>query len=442
MTPPCPRLPELPDDVAGVMRTLLRHGSQAYLVGGCVRDGLRGQPVHDYDIATDARPDRIQQWFPRTFATGLRHGTVTVWTGKRPVEVTTFRTESAYSDGRRPDRVTFTDDLAQDLARRDFTVNAMAADVSGRIIDPFGGLSDLAQKCLRAVGDARHRFAEDGLRIVRALRFVSQLGFTIEPQTLDAMHQEARRLRSVSSERLGQEMRRMVQTQWWLAWPLCSAGPWLTVYPHPWPKWQRAMREQTAAVGTTEAAKARFGQRWQTVLLDLGWQHQWAAVSAWMFWLSRLTGASADETVEAVRRFAWPKQVGRDVQDMMSLAAEDPVDWSDRAWREALFGRPAALVGWVCFVCDALSPVAGNRLAMFRDRLRTQPLHRLSELAVNGHDVAALGLRGEQVGSALRMLAEAVLQGEIENQRRPLLQWLTQRLPDLHASHREGGNLG
>src|SRR5688500_5357446 len=168
-----------PSDVSApaleVCRRLAAAGHQAHVVGGCVRDVLLGRPAKDWDVATSALPDDVQKIFRRTVPTGIAHGTITVLVGKDHVEVTTYRGEGAYSDARRPDHVVFGVTLEEDLARRDFTVNALAWDPIGRAVhDPFGGRADVAARVLRAVGAASARFAEDGLRIVRAVRFVAQ----------------------------------------------------------------------------------------------------------------------------------------------------------------------------------------------------------------------------------------------------------------------------
>ena len=159
----------IPGGVRACLDTLRRTGHAAYPVGGCVRDLLLGRTPGDFDVCTDARPERVMELFPHTVPTGLRHGTVTVRTEDGPVEVTTFRREAGYADGRHPDAVDFDATLAEDLARRDFTVNAMALSCRGELRDPFGGQADLAARLLRCVGDPRRRFREDALRILRAL---------------------------------------------------------------------------------------------------------------------------------------------------------------------------------------------------------------------------------------------------------------------------------
>ena len=193
-------------EVKFITDKLSAHGKRGWLVGGCVRDLLMGRPHADWDLATSALPDEVMKLFPRTIPTGIDHGTVTVMVGKVPIEVTTLRGEGAYSDGRRPDSVHFVTGLEEDLARRDFTVNAIAIDPADlAIIDPFGGQKDLEKKLLRAVGDARERFSEDGLRVLRAARFVATLDFDLEASTFDAIAPTLDTFRKVSPERVRDE---------------------------------------------------------------------------------------------------------------------------------------------------------------------------------------------------------------------------------------------
>lgn len=197
---------QVPEGVRACCATLWMAGEEACPVGGCVRDSLLGRTPGDWDVATSARPETVQTLFLHTLPTGLRHGTVTVLLGGMSLEVTTFRREEGYSDGRRPDRVVFGVGLREDLSRRDFTINAMALLPDGTIADPFGGQADLAAEQIRCVGEAEARFREDALRMLRAVRFAAQLGFTLEEQTADALAGEAERLDQVSGERVRAEL--------------------------------------------------------------------------------------------------------------------------------------------------------------------------------------------------------------------------------------------
>lgn len=206
----------LPPDVQHILSTLERAGHAAWVVGGCVRDVLRDVPPNDWDVTTSAMPEAIQALFPKHFYEN-RFGTVTVLTGNSDpalsqIEVTTYRTETQYSDQRHPDQVAFTARLEDDLARRDFTVNAMALKqaVDATVVDPFGGKADLEQKILRAVGSPHERFQEDALRLLRAVRFSVTLGFTIEPETLAALKTHAQLITRVSQERIRDEFVKII----------------------------------------------------------------------------------------------------------------------------------------------------------------------------------------------------------------------------------------
>jgi len=200
---------KVPEDVLAVLRGLRAAGKQGWLAGGAVRDLVRGvsDPPQDFDVATDARPEEVARLFPRTVPTGIQHGTITVLSGEHKIEVTTFRGEGPYLDGRRPSSVTFLGDIDGDLARRDFTVNAMAWDpLAGVLRDPFGGAEDLRRCRLRAVGDPLQRFSEDGLRPLRAVRFACTLRLALTPATRRAIPQALDVFEKVARERVREEL--------------------------------------------------------------------------------------------------------------------------------------------------------------------------------------------------------------------------------------------
>lgn len=197
---------QIPEKASHIISVLTEAGFEAYVVGGCVRDAILGRDAADWDITTNALPSQVKALFPRTLDTGLQHGTVTVMQGKEGFEVTTYRIDGEYLDGRHPDKVTFTPSLLEDLKRRDFTVNAMAYNEKEGLVDAFGGLEDLERRRIRCVGDPRERFTEDALRILRAVRFSAQLDFTIEEKTRAALSEFAPRLWKVSAERIQTEL--------------------------------------------------------------------------------------------------------------------------------------------------------------------------------------------------------------------------------------------
>lgn len=197
----------LPGYVREIMKTLNASSYRAHAVGGCLRDLILGYDPLDWDVATDARPHEVMELFPgNSVPTGIKHGTVTIVTGGRRVEVTTYRVEGLYRDHRRPSTVRFTREITEDIARRDFTMNSIAVDLEGNLVDPFEGIRDIERGVIRAVGDPGERFREDALRMLRAVRFASQLGFRIERATLSGIRENRRLICHVSRERVGAEI--------------------------------------------------------------------------------------------------------------------------------------------------------------------------------------------------------------------------------------------
>ena len=244
----------IPKPVQDCCNILRAAGYEAYPVGGCVRDRLLGRVPGDWDVTVSARPEQVLSLFSHAIPTGLKHGTVTVILEDMPIEVTTFRRESGYGDSRHPDNVFFDTDLTGDLARRDFTVNAMALGGNGEVIDPYGGREDIKNRLIRAVGDPRKRFSEDALRILRGVRFAAQLEFDIESETGAAMVDNAALTDHVAPERIKTEVEKI----------LCSPRPWwigklveLGVLNRFWTGWKPCSWEELSSVEETPV------QRWR-----------------------------------------------------------------------------------------------------------------------------------------------------------------------------------
>lgn len=200
----------VPEKGQYIIKTLQKAGFEAYAVGGCVRDSILGREPQDWDITTSARPQQVKALFPRTIDTGLQHGTVTVMLRGEGFEVTTYRIDGSYEDSRHPSQVSFTADLREDLRRRDLTINAMAYNDTAGLVDLFGGLADLKARMVRCVGDPGERFREDALRILRAIRFSAQLGYTIEKDTAAAIAKLAPTLSRISAERIQTELTKLM----------------------------------------------------------------------------------------------------------------------------------------------------------------------------------------------------------------------------------------
>ncbi len=202
----------IPDYIELVLNRLYEHGFEAYTVGGCVRDNIMGKIPHDYDVTTSALPEEVRRVFSdmRVIDTGIMHGTVTVLVDNKPVEITTFRLDGEYIDGRHPESVEFTRNLADDLSRRDFTMNGIAYSPKTGIVDHFGGCNDIKKGIIRCIGDPDQRFNEDALRIMRALRFSSALGFDMDEKTAASIHRNAKLLKKVSVERIYSELKQLL----------------------------------------------------------------------------------------------------------------------------------------------------------------------------------------------------------------------------------------
>lgn len=380
----------IPAPIAYILQKLAAAGYEGYLVGGCVRDFLLGKEPSDFDITTSALPEETMAVFAadRVIPTGLQHGTVTVLHDGMAAEITTYRTETTYADGRHPDSVSFSRDLGDDLCRRDFTVNAMAMDAAGNIVDLYGGRADLDAKIIRAVGDPTLRFTEDALRILRAFRFAAKLGFTIEKNTLDAAITLAPRLTLVSRERVFAELEKL----------LCgvSAGEILSimadggVFEHIFEKPQI----NTAALRYIDSLPPRADIR-LAALLD-GDPH------ADMHIASLKTSAHFADSVKAI------------------LACELPNTSELPALRRVIFtsGKQAALdraqIEQDPALYEALSALIEN-----------ESCFTVADLAINGGDViAATNLRGKAVGEALQSLLFAVFDEKVANLREDLMDYL------------------
>ena len=296
-----------PTQIIDVLDGLNAAGFEAYLVGGCVRDRLLGRPVNDWDVATDAEPAEVMSIFSRTVPTGLRHGTVTVVMGRCQVETTTYRVEGTYTDGRHPDTVAFTRNLHDDLARRDFTINAMAWHPrDDRVIDPFGGRDDLRRRSIRAVGDAVERFREDGLRAMRAIRFACRLGFEIDDLTWRALPETIETFRKVAVERIQQELSKTIGS--------AHPGRGMNLL-----RDSRVLREFAPELASLESGP------WTRMRLALEGSPAELTVR-----LAVLLWGVPDRAEEVLRRLRYANAVRARAVHLISLRNEGPgVEWSD-----------------------------------------------------------------------------------------------------------------
>ena len=391
---------------AALLDELHRAGFGAYAVGGCVRDSLLGLAPHDWDLCTAACPVQVMELFgeDRCIPTGLQHGTVTVKRDGKLYEITTFRTEGRYSDGRHPDSVAFVPDLREDLARRDFTINAMAYSAEEGLCDPFGGREDLARGVVRAVGEPLRRFGEDALRILRLYRFAARFGFAIDEATEEAAKQLASHLDCVSAERIEEELNKL------LAAP--QPGAYLEpevlafVLPELLPEELTKARKRVDAL---PAGTEQVSARWAALLLPLGEAGARKALKRLKCSNARIDGVTVlvrecgEKTPDAPDRCALRLQAKRllgkyDLHTVQQLTAL----WTVLA--------PEEKTSFDVLRADAEALTAQGACC------------RISQLAVNGRDLMAAGAApGPGLRRVLEALLEEVVTGRLPNEKTELL---------------------
>ena len=381
---------------AALLNALHAAGYAAYAVGGCVRDSLLGRTAHDWDLCTSALPQQVMELFgaEQCIPTGLQHGTVTIKYGGQLYETTTFRTEGSYTDGRHPDAVQFVPDVREDLARRDFTINAMAYNEAEGLVDPFGGQKDLQNGLLRAVGEPQQRFTEDALRILRLYRFAARFGFALDAATARAARQLAPHLDCISAERIQEELAKL------LAAP--QPGVYLepavlaVVLPELTPE---SLTAAKPVVDACPAGEENLPVRWAALLGALG-----EADTRRVLKRLRCSNACIEETAILVRETA-----GQGVSE--EKASAHP---GDIHIRQLLGQYGLCTVERLCALCAALHPQNAPDCALAAQRARQLEADgvccRVSQLAVNGRDLMAAGI---PAGPALRRVLEALLDGVI-----------------------------
>lgn len=371
-----------PKYVLNILCALDSAGHRAVLAGGCVRDNLLGRRPSDWDIASSASPEEVLALFPRCVPTGIKHGTVTVLSGGGSVEVTAFRAEGGYSDHRRPDSVSFGCPLEADLARRDLTVNAMAMDAAGEITDPFGGRDDLRRRLLRCVGEPERRFDEDALRMLRTVRFSAQLGFEIEPRTLEAIRALAHLASGLSAERVRDELLKTLRSPApGLVWQLVDLG----------------LLDACLAPGDASAPREALDVL--PIYARLAHFCRGLELGGYIMSTDRFLAALRFDG-ETLRRTA---------------SAVEVLKSGSRDWKRLLRGHGEAAV---------LAAHPKNRA--LRAVLRSGECWELSSLAIGGRELAALGYSGPELGRELRRLLDHVIDCPADN-RADILCKLTER---------------
>ena len=380
-------------------------GHAAYAVGGCVRDSLLGLDPHDWDLCTSARPEQVMALFgeEKCIPTGLQHGTVTVKQGGRFYETTTFRTEGAYSDGRHPDAVCFVPDVREDLARRDFTINAMAYSAEEGLIDPFGGRDDLAAHLVRAVGEPERRFEEDALRILRLYRFAARFGFAIDPATGAAARALGPHLDCVSAERIQEELLKLL------------AAPRPGIYLEP------AVLAVILPELEPEKQPERFAELCRTIDRIEPTAENVPARLAALLWPLGEAGAR-----KALRKLKCSNAL---TDEVTALERETPGTPNTTLTVQAkrLLGRyELPTIKRLTALCSARHPEQTGAFAALRAEAEQLTAEnaccRVSQLAVNGRDLMAAGVRpGPGLRQVLNALLEAVITGQTPNEKDALL---------------------
>lgn len=391
---------------AEILRTLEQAGHTACWVGGCVRDELIGRPVNDMDIATSARPEEVAELFARTVPTGIEHGTMTVVMEKLPFEVTTFRTETEYKDFRRPEEVTFVRSLDEDLRRRDFTMNAIARLSDGSFIDPYNGRADLERGIIRCVGEARERFREDALRMLRGVRFASVFGFEMEPNTWEALLELRDNMSHIAAERLRAELEKM------FSGPRPANGVRLLarsgLLAHAKIRLTPEMLEAVKAEALAALPEKPGELRWASLLQGLGVSGEEAEplLKSWTF-----AGGFA-KSVSALLR----------IDERMVEAGQKEQQHAKLVFVRCVldFGR-AAVGNWIVYRSIADNgPTSLERETLWLQQISVETVR---DLAIGGHDVVAHMERkpGPWLGVLIRRLLEEVALGRIGNGREALL---------------------
>ena len=439
----------LPQKVSYILDILQRHGFEAYAVGGCVRDMILARRPDDFDITTSARPEEVKACFRRTVDTGIRHGTVTVMLGSDSFEVTTYRIDGNYSDGRHPDSVSFTPDLKEDLLRRDFTINAMAYNDRNGLVDISGGMADLQKRVVRCVGNPDRRFDEDALRVMRAVRFAAQLGFSIEQKTREAVRRHSENLKAVSAERIRTELVKL----------LISSHPEmvedlyrLDITKVILPEFDRLMETPMVRPGVPDGTAGEHTLRSlryveaDTVLRlaallhetgkpdvrvrdEFGWDH-----------FPGYAGNSALTADAVLKRLRFDNLTRKRVTNLVRCHSLDPetdassvrlcmYETGPDEFDSYLALRWADLAAGKTGSPDEEDPDLKNISNIYT---RAQQIRRnqdplsLKDLAVNGDDLAEMGIRGKETGTLLQSLLLAVLKNPGLNRRDRLLLLVTE----------------
>lgn len=429
---------QLPSEVCGILYALQNNGYSAWAVGGCVRDSLLGIPPKDWDICSAATPRQVTQVFgaPNVRDTGSKYGTVTVLRDGTGYEVTTLRCDGNYSDGRRPDSVIFTDDIEQDLARRDFTINAMACTAAGEIVDPFGGRQDLANGTIKCVGDPGQRFKEDALRILRALRFASTYGFFIELETEIALRENVMLLRNVAQERIYSELCKIVCAPYPTGQLLRFSDVFTVILPELAPCVGFDQKNKYHAYNVYDHIAWSVGLcrsrelpvRLALLLHDTGKPLCWTEDENGRHFHGHGV-YSRDLAEQALTALKADNKTKHDVLELVLYhdAAIEPTPKAVRRWlskigeeqlRRLTYVREADILAHAPQTQESRLERCYALRAMIEQVVAEKQCFSYKDLAVNGKDLMDAGYKeGRELGAALKYLLDAVISGDLPNEK-------------------------
>lgn len=439
---------EVPAPVYFIIQELEKHGHEAYMVGGCVRDSVLGRKPYDYDICTSATPDEILQAFPyeEIIPTGLQHGTVTILINKEPFEVTTYRIDGDYSDNRRPDNVIFTKNLVEDLRRRDFTINAMAYNPKTGLIDPFNGMEDIKYKKIRCVGSAEDRFNEDALRILRAIRFESQLNFAGLPETMFEIERQYERLKNISIERINSEFCKIVASE-----QFCVE---LVLYPNVFSLFIPELKDLIGfkqnnpyhtydvfdhTVHAIEKCESDdLVTRLAVFFHDFGKPHSYQDGEDDIRHFKCHGKVSAEITDSIMKCLRFDNETRNNVVELVyyhdatfEVEKKYVKRWlnkiGEKQFRRLLEVRKADIKGQKPDYEKPRIEKVDNIESILEEILQEQECFSLKDLAVNGNDVKkTMNLKeGKDVGYWLSEILKRIIDGELKNSRDDLIYWMT-----------------
>lgn len=440
----------IPSDANRIIHTLQSNGHKAYVVGGCVRDSIIGRPIHDWDICTSATPEEMIEILQdeRVIETGLQHGTVTIVMNGEPYEVTTFRIDGVYSDNRRPDNVTFTNNLIEDLRRRDFTINAMAYNYEEGLIDPFDGLKDIEWKKIRCVGSAKDRFNEDALRILRAIRFAAQLGFAMMPETDWEIHQQYKKLENISIERINGEFCKIAASSEFCVQMVLYQDVLASFIPELKYMFDFSQdnpyHDYNVFVHTIHAIEECDSDdltvRLAVFFHDFGKPHCYQDGEDGVRHFKGHGKVSAEITDDIMKRLRFDNETRNNVVELVyyhdatfEVGKKYVKRWLNKIGEEQftrlLEVRKADIKGQKKELDQSRIDKVDNIKKILDEVLQEEECFSLKDLAVNGKDLISIGYKsGKELGNALNELLQLVIDGECPNEKKKLLEVAYRRL--------------